>query len=249
MSDQKPKLYSTLAEWFHLLTRPEDYEEEAEFCRRAILSASTGTCRTLLELGCGGGNNASWMKEYFQLTLTDISPDMLSVSRLINPECEHLLGDMRTLRLDRVFDAVFIHDAVSYLTTLVELRQAIETAWIHCRPGGVALFTPDFVRESFRPGTSHGGHDIAARGMRYLEWIWDPNPSDDTYLIDFAYLLRDEAGELRVESDRHRMGLFSRSAWLDTLRQVGFEPSAIPFEHSEVEPGTTEVFLGVRSAG
>ena len=113
MSGQEPKLYSSLAEWFHLLTRPEDYAEEAEFYRRAILSASTGTCRTLLELGCGGGNNASWMKEYFQLTLTDISPDMLSVSRSINPECEHLLGDMRTLRLDRVFDAVFIHDAVS----------------------------------------------------------------------------------------------------------------------------------------
>ena len=85
--------------------------------------------------------------------------------------------------------------------------------------------------------------------MRYLEWIWDPNLSDDTYLADFAYLLRDEAGELRVESDRHRMGLFRRSEWLDTLRQVGFEPSAIPFQHSEVEPGTTEVFLGVRPYG
>ena len=249
MSDNQPKLYSSLAEWFHLLTRPEDYAEEAEFYRRAILSTSTGTCRTLLELGCGGGNNASWMKGNFRLTLTDISPDMLAVSRSINPECEHVLGDMRTLRLNRVFDAVFIHDAVSYLTTLVELRRAIETAWIHCRPGGVALFTPDFVRETFRPGTSHGGHDGATRGMRYLEWIWDPDSSDNTYLIDFAYLLRNEAGELRVESDRHRLGLFNRSAWLDTLRQVGFEPRAIPFEHSEVEPGTTEVFLGVKSPG
>ncbi len=249
MSDKETKLYSSLAEWFHLLTRPEDYAEEAEFYHRTILSASTGTCRTLLELGCGGGNNASWMKGYFQLTLTDISPDMLAVSRSINSECEHFLGDMRTLRLGRVFDAVFIHDAVSYLTTLVELRQAIETAWIHCRPGGVALFTPDFVRETFRPGTSHGGHDGATRGMRYLEWIWDPDPSDDTYLIDFAYLLRNEVGELQVESDRHRMGLFRRSEWFDTLRQVGFEPSAIPFQHSEVEPGTAEVFLGVRSHG
>src|SRR5512135_2951522 len=206
MSDKQPKLYTSFAEWFHLLTRPEDYAEEAEFYRRAILSASTGTCRTLLELGCGGGNNASWLKEHFQLTLADISPDMLAVSRSINPECEHVLGDMRTLRLGRVFDAVFIHDAVGYLTTLVELRQAIETAWIHCRPGGVALFTPDFVQENFRPGTSHGGHDGSTRGMRYLEWIWDPDPSDDTYLIDFAYLLRNEAGEVQVESDRHRMG-------------------------------------------
>jgi SAM-dependent methyltransferase len=207
------------------------------------------TPRTLLELGCGGGNNAAWLKEHFQLTLTDISPDMLSLSQSINPECEHLLGDMRTLRLGRAFDAVFIQDAVGYLTTLVELGQAIETAWIHCRPGGIALFAPDFIRETFRPGTSHGGHDGSTRGMRYLEWIWDPDPSDDTYLVDFAYLLRTETGELRVESDRHRMGLFRRAEWLDTLRQVGFEPGVIPFQHSEVEPGTAEVYLGVRPQG
>ena len=32
------------------------------------------------------------------------------MSRSINPECEHVQGDMRTLRLGREFDAVFVHD-------------------------------------------------------------------------------------------------------------------------------------------
>ncbi len=246
MNAEPPKLYSSLAEWFHLLTPPEEYAEEAEFYRSAILSAAAATPRTLLELGCGGGNNAWHMKAHFQLTLTDISPNMLELSRLINPECEHVLGDMRTLRLGRVFDVVFIHDAIDYLTTLAELGQAIETAWIHCRPGGVALFAPDTLRETFKPGTDHGGEDDATRGMRYLEWTWDPDPSDDTYLVDYAYLLRNEAGEVRVESDRHQLGLFRRSEWLDIMRHVGFEPRVIPFDHSEVEPGTLEVFVGVR---
>ena len=249
MTEQFPHLYSRLAEWFHLLTRPEDYAEEAEFYRRAIVSAATKPPRTLLELGSGGGNNTSHMKAHFQLTLVDISPNMLSMSRSINPECEHLLGDMRTVRLDRVFDAIFIHDAICYLTTLGDLAQAIETAWIHCRPGGVALFAPDFTRETFRPGTSHGGHDATTRGMRYLEWTWDPDPSDTTYVVDFAYLLRDATGEVRVESDRHQLGLFRRSEWLETIRQAGFEPSAMAFEHSEIEAGTTELFLGVRPIG
>lgn len=246
MNAEPTKLYSSLAEWFHLLTRPEEYAEEAEFYRGAIMSAAAGTPRTLLELGCGGGNNAYHMKAHFQLTLTDISPNMLELSRSINPECEHVVGDMRTLRLGRVFDAVFIHDAIDYLTTLAELGQAIATAWVHCRPRGVALFAPDSLRETFKPSTSHGGHDSATRGMRYLEWTWDPDPSDETYLVDYAYLLRNEAGEVRVESDRHRLGLFRRSEWLDTMHQVGFEATAIPFHHSEVEPGTLEVFVGVR---
>ena len=76
-----------------------------------------GDARTLLELGSGGGNNASHLKTRFDCTLTDISPEMLALSRSLNPECEHLEGDMRTLRLGREFDVVFIHDAISYLTT------------------------------------------------------------------------------------------------------------------------------------
>ena len=34
------------------------------------------------------------------MTLTDIAPGMLAMSESINPECEHIVGDMRTLRLD-----------------------------------------------------------------------------------------------------------------------------------------------------
>ena len=42
MSDGQPLLYSELAGWFHLLTAPEDYEEEAEIfsvARRLLTEA------------------------------------------------------------------------------------------------------------------------------------------------------------------------------------------------------------------
>jgi uncharacterized membrane protein len=70
---------------------------------------------------------------------------------------------MRSVRLGRLFDAVFIHDAISYMRTETDLRAAIQTAFVHCRPGGVALFAPDHLRESFRPSTDHGGHDCGRR--------------------------------------------------------------------------------------
>lgn len=56
------------------------------------------------------------------LTLVDRSPEMLAVSFALNPECEHVVGDMRDMRLGRVFDCVLIHDAICYLTTEAELR-------------------------------------------------------------------------------------------------------------------------------
>ena len=138
------RLYRELAEWWPLLDDPAEYAEEAGVYGDLLAVACDAPIESLLELGCGCGNSASHLKRRFRrLLLTDVSPDMLAVSRALNPECEHRLGDMRTLRLGRTFDAVFVHDAVCYMTTESDLRSAMETAWVHCRSGGAVLFAPD----------------------------------------------------------------------------------------------------------
>src|SRR5688572_18619794 len=109
-------MYGELASWFHLLTSPDEYAVEAEFYGRVLTEAAEIPVKTVLELGSGGGNNASHLKEAFDLTLTDISEEMLALSERINPSCEHIRGDMTTLRLEREFDAVFAHDALDYMT-------------------------------------------------------------------------------------------------------------------------------------
>jgi SAM-dependent methyltransferase len=243
MTRSTPILYRELASWWPLLSSPAEYVEEAAFYREALVSACGSPCVTLLELGSGGGNNASHLKARFQMTLVDLSEAMLAVSRSLNPECEHHQGDMRTVRLNRLFDCVFVHDAVVYMTSRADLRAAIRTAFEHCRPGGAALFAPDHVRENFRPGTDHGGNDGGGRGLRYLEWTWDPDPEDDTYVVDYAYLLREVDGTVRVESDRHIEGLFARAEWLAMLRETGFEAEAVPVDLSDLDPGTYEVFV------
>ncbi len=237
------KLYSELAQWWSLLSPPQDYQEEAAFFER-LLVGERADMRTLLELGSGGGNNACFLKRRFECTLVDIAPGMLEVSRRLNPECRHLEGDMRTVRLGEQFDAVFVHDALAYVTSVEELRATVATAGAHCRPGGVTLLCPDFVRENFRETTDCGGSDASdGRGLRYLEWVWDPDPNDDTYYVDFTYMLRDPDGTVNTEHERHIEGVFPRQLWLDTLKEAGFVPEVVPFEHSELEPGTHEVFL------
>ena len=227
-------LYGDLAPWFHLLTPPEEYGDEAAVALQLLREEVVGPLETLLELGSGGGNMASHLKRTMQLTLTDVSPQMLELSASINPECEHRAGDMRTVRLGRTFDAVLIHDAICYMTTESDLRAAITTAFEHLRPGGAAVFEPDHVRETFEPATDHGGEDGRAdrvgsggRAMRYLEWTTDPDPSDTTYLVDYAVLLRETDGSVEVRHDRHVEGLFARQTWLDLLADVGFEARAV----------------------
>jgi SAM-dependent methyltransferase len=241
----QPRLYHDLAAWWHLVSPPHAYAEEAALYLTHFRSVCA-TGGTMLELGCGGGNNAFHLKQHFSMTLVDISAEMIVASRLLNPECEHHVGDMRQVRMGRTFDYVFVHDAVAYMTSIADLALAIETAAVHCRPGGVALFVPNYVRETFSPGTRCGGSDRMPRGIRYVEWTWDPDASDDTYLVDYAFIIRDYES-VRIESDRHIEGLFSRDVWLQTLTSAGFDARAIFVEHSGVEPGTDELFVCQRS--
>ena len=223
-----PKLYAELSAWWPLLSPPDAYLDEAEFFRRVMVGTGLPDAPTLLELGCGGGNNAAHLKACFAgVTLTDLSPQMLAVSRVLNPDCEHLVGDMRTLRLGRAFDVVFVHDAIDYMTTRHDLRLALETAFLHCAPGGLTLLVPDYVRETFRPGTDHGGSDGSARALRYLEWTYDPDVTDTTYTVEYVYLLRENDRPARIEHDRHINGLFPRAEWLRLLREAGFRPEII----------------------
>lgn len=191
------RLYTELASWWPLLSPPSHYVEEAADIVPTLQSAPDSPPRTLLELGSGGGSLAFHLKTHFELTLSDRSEQMLAVSRQVNPECEHIAGDMRTLDLGRQFDVVMIHDAVMYLTDELALRAAFATANRHCRPGGAVVILPDNVTETFAPETDSGGEDAPdGRGMRWLEWTWDPDPTDTTFKTVWSFLLRDAAGRV-----------------------------------------------------
>ena len=180
-SADEPKLYGELAPWFHLLTSPSHYPEEAELYGRLLVEKADGPVTTVLELGSGGGNNASHLKRHFELTLVDRSPEMLELSRGLNPESEHVEGDMRTVRLDRTFDAVFVHDALAYILTEPDLQAVFETAYAHCRPGGSAVFVPDYVHGDLRAphGSRRPRFGGRAAGLRYVEWVRDRSLGPD----------------------------------------------------------------------
>ena len=227
------QLYGGLAEWWPLISPPDEYTEEAAFAAR-MLGQADGPVREVLELGSGGGHNASHLRSRFTMTLVDASPGMLAVSQRLNPGCPHIAGDMRTIRLGRTFDAVFVHDAVDYMTSEDDLRLVMETAFAHCRPGGVAVFVPDNTAENFEPGTGYGGSDgDDGRGARYLEWSWDPDPADTWTVTEYAFLLREADGTVRSVHETHRTGLFPHATWLRLLAETGFKPRASTEETTE----------------
>jgi hypothetical protein len=218
------RLYAELADWYHLVTPPGEYVEEADHVARLLARARPEPPATMLELGSGGGNLASHL-DVPELVLSDLSPEMLRVSRRINPGREHVAGDMRALRLGRRFDAVLVHDAIDYMLSEDDLLAALRTVAAHLAPDGAAVLLPDAVTETFAPGTTHGGEDgDDGRGVRYLEWVRDPEPGATSYAMDFVFILREADGRVRVAHDPHVCGLFPRATWDRLIAAAGLSP-------------------------
>ncbi len=244
---ERPRMYHELAEWFHLITAPADYAEEAAYYLQVMRNVLGHVPASLLELGSGGGNNALHYKAHIpDVVLSDRSAEMLGLSRTINPGLPHIQGDMRSLRLARQFEAVFVHNAASYPTSEEDIRQLAATAFEHCLPGGVAVFCPDHTAENLVYETDHGGHDGDGRALRYLEWTYPGSPGTHGFSVDYVYVLHEDGREPRVVYDRHLNGALPRDTWLRAIADAGFEPGAVPLVHSEVPEGHSEVFTGWR---
>ncbi len=227
---QHNRMYYELAHLWTLISAPEEYAAEAAYWRDALRDKLGPGRHHILELGVGGGNNLSHLTGEFDATAIDISKEMLSNSVSLNPGVEHQVGDMRSVRLGRTFDAVIIHDAISYMLTEHDLSQTFATARAHLGEGGVFITAPDWYLETF-PATTSVSSTIKRRNgaeLCFVELLHDPDPSDMTVESVFLYMFK-EAGDVRVEEDRHTTGLFPLRTWLSLIAEASFSVEQRPY--------------------
>lgn len=223
------RMYEEFAHLWPLISPPEDYANEARYWRDGLRQKLGPGRHHILELGVGGGHNLSHLTDEFDATAVDLSEKMLQHSIKLNPGVKHHVGDMRSIRLGRKHKAVLIHDAIDYMLTEQDLRLTFATAAAHLEPHGVLVTAPDDFRETFRgPRISHRTNSNGETELTYIEYQYDPDPSDTTVESIMFYLIREE-GKLRIEQDRHILGLFPMQTWLDLVTEAGFEVEKWPY--------------------
>ena len=221
---QKNRMYDEFAHLWPLISAPENYAEEARHWREVLREKLGPGRHEILELGVGGGNNLSHLTKDFKATAVDLSEKMLANSIRLNPDVEHHVGDMRSVRLGRKFKAVIIHDAIDYMLTEDDLRATFATARAHLEPGGVFVTAPDWFKETLatEPRVSHSTRSDGTTELTHIEYAYDPDPNDTTTETVMFYLIR-EGGKLRIEQDLHVTGLFPRERWIALMTEAGFD--------------------------
>ena len=84
-------------------------------------------------------------------------------------------------------------------------------------------------------------------GVRFLEWSYDPDPTDTTAVTQYAFIVREADGAIDWFSETHVFGLFPRATWLHLLAQQGFDAEALTERTSEARTPRS-MFLARRPA-
>ncbi|HEX3406423.1 MAG TPA: class I SAM-dependent methyltransferase [Caulobacteraceae bacterium] len=198
--------------YYDLLYADKDYAAEADYVARAL-----GPARSVLELGSGTGRHGRLLAERgFDVQGVELSPEMAaeaqSQGRVAAPSgagsfaCE--VGDLRTFRAGRTFDAVIsLFHVISYQTGNDDLSAAFRTAADHLSPGGIFLFDvwhgPAVLAQQPERRTKQAA-DAARRVRRTATPTLDTNAS--TVRVDYDVTCEDLAtGETARFGEEHLM--------------------------------------------
>ncbi len=212
--------YNKLAWTEDLLSDFSDYERELSIYVDQIKRNSLHAPDTLLHLGCGAGRHDTVFKRHFTVTGVDISRGMLEMARSRHSDVEYIEDDMRTVRLGREFDAVAIPDGIDYMSSLSELRMAVETAATHLKPGGVLLVVGKTLEIFSDNNFAYTGEKDGLR-VTLLEDNYVNRYCPNTYEATLVYLIR-RKGDLTIHTETHLLGLFSQEAWEKVFAEAGF---------------------------
>ncbi|MGC1850865.1 MAG: class I SAM-dependent methyltransferase [Solirubrobacterales bacterium] len=185
---------------------------------------SHGLCgRRLLDVGCGTGKSFLPMLERgWEVTACDISPSMLEVARTkVGNAVQLSVADMRELPVFGEFDLVWcLDDAVNYLLSGEEFREALSGMRANLAPGGLLMFDAN-VLQTYR--TFFAEVQTVERDGRRLTWRGQNSPDASPGSIGEARFEVEFEGTEDVETHVHIQRHFPEAEVRELIEAAGLE--------------------------
>lgn len=211
MFTRSARYYDTIYAW-------KDYAAEAAAVHRVIRRANPKAA-TLLDVACGTGKHLEQLREHYQVTGTDLDPELLAVAAERLPGVELLAADMTELELGRTFDAITcLFSSLGYTRTVERLNHTVAVFARHLGRGGVLLVEPWFTPEQYDWSHVHAVF-IDEPGLKIAR-VNNAGPRGDLSIIEFHYVIGTPQA-VETFTERHEVGLFTHQQYLDSFAAAG----------------------------
>lgn len=188
---------------------------------RSLISKLVPGARTILDVACGTGEHAKYLRHDYTVDGIDINENYLGAARLKNPSGRFIRADLTDFDLGRTYDVVTcLFSAIAIVGNFERLERAIRCMARHVRTGGALIIEPWFTSEQWRPG----------RPFIFVGEI----SGDKVYRISFTVkeghrsvllhdYLRCTPGSIEHYSDRIELALFTRDEMTWAFEFAGME--------------------------
>jgi SAM-dependent methyltransferase len=124
--------------------------EQAPYLRE-LIERHRPSARTVLELACGTGVILEHLRDGYDVTGLDVSPEMLAVAAEKLPDVRFVEADMTHFRLDERFDVVLcVYDSINHLLDFAAWEKVFARADAHLNDDGVFIFDATTDRQFAR---------------------------------------------------------------------------------------------------
>lgn len=198
----------------------KDYGRECERLRDLIEEFVPGA-GTILDVGCGTGEHAKFLKSRYRVDGVDINEDYLCTARKKNLSGNYTHADMTDFSLGRTYDLVTcLFSAIGYVKTVERLERAIACMAPHVRPGGALMVEPWFTSDQWQPGGQfvHAGQIGRDKVCRMSLSLREGNLS-----VILLHYLRGAPGGIEHYSERLELGMFTREEMTRAFKSAGME--------------------------
>jgi SAM-dependent methyltransferase len=241
-------MFREYAHYYDLLYGDKNYAAEARFVCDLLRHHVPGA-RQILDLGCGTGAHAALMTaQGYSVHGIDISPGMIEKGQRRHAELPihqasrlcFSLGDIRTVRLHKRFDAIVsLFHAINYQITNEDLQAALTTVRAHLKPGGVFIFDcwygPAVLSD--RPSKrDKRAEDSSVSVLRLAEPTLYPN--ENLVDVHYRFSVRDRINGRATElEETHRMRYLFKPELDLLLGSSGLTPLLYREWMTDREPG------------
>jgi SAM-dependent methyltransferase len=209
------------AELYDAIYSFKDYAQE---CRGLsnLIDQSMPDAHTILDVACGTGEHARFLRDRFEIDGVDINENYLQAARLKNPSGVYACADMTEFDLGRTYDVVTcLFSAIGIVSTFERLERAIACMARHVKPSGTLIVEPWFTPEQWRPykpfmlvGELGGG-----KVYRTSSGVRKPRSS----VLLHHYLLHTPTTVIDLHSERIELALFTRDEMTWAFESAGMK--------------------------
>ncbi|MDA3884630.1 MAG: class I SAM-dependent methyltransferase [Candidatus Delongbacteria bacterium] len=213
-------LYKDLAKYYDLIYTWKDYEKETATLIKLIEKYKLSKNSDLLEAACGTGNHLVHLQDKYKCSGFDLNQGSLDIAKAKLPKIKLIKADMTDFDLKKKYDIIVcLFSSIGYVKTYSNLKKAITCFSKHLKLGGVLIIEPWFSKEDFNIGSPHisvyedNNIKISRASVSKIR--------GNLSVLDMHYLIAERDKEVTHFVDRHLMGMFDKTRFLNIMKRSG----------------------------